>query len=419
LTDINLIRDFYTKDNEVTTRVLPFDYKISNSLLLMGGDKGLGQRRVFSDFFRMDNVQLLLPLVRKSISDHFLPSDRENTTGLDFSGRIDDTLMHISNTLMFEEGRPAPTASNGKAFCQEIIRLFGLLYSNEVLMNPLNALTFDWLNKLNIFAKSKEAASISKDFRIRISEYIHMREKELRDMMDKGGEKISDLNKIGIHKNIMDTMIANNILLNEDEKMTFDELIGNAILFFVTSYDTTVTSTRSVLFCLAHRQDLQQKLYDEIKSKNLDKPDIKIEQLDSSELLTNVVNEGLRLYTPGTNSFERIITKDFSAGGYSFRKGDQIIVPYGPLMWDDKHFSKPREFNLSNITPENKKYYLPFSTGKRACVGRVSADMEMKLFVILTLSKYRLIPMNTEDECRYVNKMAGQIINCGFTLQER
>jgi enediyne biosynthesis protein E7 len=107
-----------------------------------------------------------------------------------------------------------------------------------------------------------------------------------------------------------------------------------------------------------------------------------------------VIQETMRLYPPVWNIIRRALAED-EIGGHRVMAGDKVvlcpyIVHHSPLYWDD-----PEKFDPGRFTPENAKKrtpysYLPFSAGKRACIGGALSIVENTLALTQLLRKFRL-----------------------------
>lgn len=61
--------------------------------------------------------------------------------------------------------------------------------------------------------------------------------------------------------------------------------------------------------------------------------------------------------------------KDTTIQGYNIPKDTMVIANLNSIMFDEKHFSKPHEFNPDRFIDENghvvvPDFYLPFGFGK-------------------------------------------------------
>jgi cytochrome P450 len=107
-----------------------------------------------------------------------------------------------------------------------------------------------------------------------------------------------------------------------------------------------------------------------------------------------VIQETMRLFPP-IWSFIRVATAEDELAGHQIRPGDKIVmcayvVHHSPRYWED-----PEKFDPSRFFPEAEAQrqpltYLPFSAGKRVCIGGALSLVENSLALTQFLRKFRL-----------------------------
>ena len=98
------------------------------------------------------------------------------------------------------------------------------------------------------------------------------------------------------------------------------------------------------------------------------------------------------------NALNHVSNADVIAGDYVIPKGAVIIPSLMNIMLDSKYFENPTEFNpdrfiSSNGTFEPDEHVIPFSIGKRYCLGKSLAEKEFFLFFTGLMSKYDINPV--------------------------
>ena len=86
-------------------------------------------------------------------------------------------------------------------------------------------------------------------------------------------------------------------------------MTAQAIMFYIASFEATVSALAHIIYYLAKYQDLQQKVYEEIKSSNFS-----YEELHELKYLSAFINESLRL-SPSAIFIPRVCVKDFKLKG--------------------------------------------------------------------------------------------------------
>lgn len=166
-----------------------------------------------------------------------------------------------------------------------------------------------------------------------------------------------------------------------------------ALDMFLVGIDTTSNAVASILYQLSQRPEVQERLYDEIsnvlKDQSLSPGDI-----NQMPYLKACVKEVLRMY-PVVIGNGRQLSKDTVICGYNIPKGTQVIFQHYVMGNSDEYFT-----NASEFRPErwlNRSMYkhhpfasLPFGFGKRMCLGRRFAELEIHVMICKMVQSFKM-----------------------------
>lgn len=168
-----------------------------------------------------------------------------------------------------------------------------------------------------------------------------------------------------------------------------------ALDMFIVGIDTTSGAIASILYQLSTHPDKQQLLYDEITSvlPNRDTP-ITSDILEDMQYLKAVIKETLRMY-PVVLGNGRCMTKDTVIKGYNIPTGVQVVFQHYVTGNEEKYFPDARHFLperwlKSNKCPFHPFASLPFGYGRRMCLGRRFADLEIQTLITKIVQNFKI-----------------------------
>ncbi len=215
---------------------------------------------------------------------------------------------------------------------------------------------------------------------------------------------LAEIEKIIIarQKQNLDNSDALGVLLNaQDEngnKLDLEE-IKNQIAALLFAGHTTVTSALSSLcMLLAQHESVLSQLRAEQKKFPLDKP-LTLSMLKEMNYLEQVLQEVLRLLPPAAAGGRKII-KTCEFNNYQLPQGWLLFYSISSTHQDSRVYFEPERFVPERFSPkrnQSQSYpysYIPFGAGRRECLGKELALLEIKIFAALLLRKYEweLIP---------------------------
>src|ERR1700733_9205048 len=83
-----------------------------------------------------------------------------------------------------------------------------------------------------------------------------------------------------------------------EECLDENEILAIAVGFFIAGYDATASTLSFCLYSLALNPEIQEKLYQELKSESDSNGEIPYDKLSKLEYLDAVLSETLRCYPP-------------------------------------------------------------------------------------------------------------------------
>nr|KAF6504545.1 cytochrome P450 family 2 subfamily J member 2 [Rousettus aegyptiacus] len=114
-----------------------------------------------------------------------------------------------------------------------------------------------------------------------------------------------------------------------------------------------------------------------------------------------VIHEVQRMADIVPLNVPREVTADTTLAGYHLPKGTTILTNLTALHKDPKEWATPDTFNpehfLENGQFKKREAFLPFSVGKRVCLGEQLARAELFIFFISLLKKFTFKPPNNEE----------------------
>lgn len=170
----------------------------------------------------------------------------------------------------------------------------------------------------------------------------------------------------------------------EEGEVSEEELTAHASTLVLAGGETVSTFLAASTYYLCKYPEALRHLQYEIRSRFKNYEEIDATSAMQLPYLQAVIQEGLRIYPPGSQGFPRI-----SPGAYV----DGIWIPAGTEVyssaWTITHsasnFHRPNDFLPSRWLDEKrgdlKEASQPFSLGTRGCIGRNFANLEMSLIL--------------------------------------
>ncbi|XP_034002498.1 cytochrome P450 2J2-like [Trematomus bernacchii] len=165
--------------------------------------------------------------------------------------------------------------------------------------------------------------------------------------------------------------------------------------------ETSATTLRWALMYMMHYPEIQEKVQAEIDSvigqsrqpTMADKPNMPYTEA--------VIHEVQRMGNIVPLGVPKMASKDATLGGYSIPKGTTITTILTTVLFDKNEWETPDTFNPEHFldtegTFRRRDAFLPFSAGKRVCIGEHLARMELFLMFTVLLQHFTISPVPGE-----------------------
>ena len=377
LYDNDLIKEFLVKEDLFQKE--PFTRVIINELGLFyqNGETFNRSKALFMKIFAYDGMDRFAPRICKIIKDSFAEFNEKHQITKDEFKRINldqlygPVLERIATLIIF-----------GQDSCQEGSDEWKLCKLNDEFIENGQKLRRHLLFAFfpQISAKLGLVGPIN-DYKV-----IQKHEEELLDKIIRKKKASPE----AYDDCVIDRIIAHNLECertgNKADIMTLTEIMGNYNLFHVAATDTAQNSTKMSI-CHQTIYPANRKLVEEITKEIYDADGLTTtEVIDKNEKSAYWLKETLRLHSPAARIAMRFAVKDVSLGKFTVKKGDAVAVLLAALNFDESAFSEADSFKTDRFSKENEKtlpryQYLPFSVGKRACLGRHLGELILKLLV--------------------------------------
>ncbi|KAI6174303.1 Cytochrome P450 domain containing protein [Aphelenchoides besseyi] len=190
----------------------------------------------------------------------------------------------------------------------------------------------------------------------------------------------------------------NEMRKNQPESYFHEKMLRALVLdLFITGQETTsATLVFLIIYVLNHphvQVEIHRELDEKIGSDRL------VETADRNELvyLNAVINETQRLHNLLPFNLLHKNNKPVVVNGFQIPKGTAIAPQISCVLSDPKIFPEPEKFKPERFVDSEgklKKFdeLIPFSVGKRECIGRSLATMELLLITANLFNRFRLAP---------------------------
>ncbi|XP_047522063.1 cytochrome P450 4C1-like isoform X1 [Pieris napi] len=220
-------------------------------------------------------------------------------------------------------------------------------------------------------------------------------------------------------KSLLDQLLE---LREHDPTLTDEQILWETATIILAGQETVATSLFYTLLVIGSRKDVQEKMYEEIMRTVGDRP-IKKEDLVQLSYCEAVINESLRLYPPAV-AVLRMADHDLKISSCTITKGTTAIINIwgagrSKRSWgDDAAEFRPERWLPPNIPSTSS--HLPFSSGKRACIGKKYSMAFLKTVLVHCIRSYEIISDESFNRMEFkIDIVLRPLKDCSMKIQPR
>ncbi|XP_057695853.1 cytochrome P450 2G1-like isoform X1 [Corythoichthys intestinalis] len=173
----------------------------------------------------------------------------------------------------------------------------------------------------------------------------------------------------------------------------YENLVATVMNLFIAGTETSSSTIRYALSVLIKYPGIQEKMQQEIDAVIGRERCVCMQDRKSMPFTDAVIHEVQRFLDIVPFSLPHYTLRDITFRGYTIPK-DTIIVPLlHSVLKDETQWAHPQSFDPQHFLDHNGNFkknaaFIPFSSGKRSCVGESLARMELFIFFVSLLQHF-------------------------------
>ncbi|CAG04832.1 unnamed protein product, partial [Tetraodon nigroviridis] len=201
-------------------------------------------------------------------------------------------------------------------------------------------------------------------------------------------------------RDYIDTYLAEMEKMKQDPQAGFNvETLQICILDLIEAgTESAATTLRWGLVFILNHPSVQEKVQEEIDRVIGQFRQPALADRANMPYTEAVIHEIQRFANVVPAGFPKMASKDTTLGEYFIPKGSAITTLLSSVLFDKDEWETPDVFNPNHFLDSEGRFrkrdaFLPFSAGKRVCIGEQLAKFELFLFFTSILQRFKLSPV--------------------------
>ena len=190
------------------------------------------------------------------------------------------------------------------------------------------------------------------------------------------------------------------VYLNESEMEGENDeanLVQSIYDFFIAGTETTSTNLRWILLHMANNPAIQEKIQEELDQEIGREKIPSMANRNALPYLEATIHEINRLCTIVPFGVQHMAHRDSTIGGYDVKAGTDVwsniwSAHHDPEVWPNPKMLQPERFLDENNCFKKREEWIPFSLGRRNCIGEQLAKTELLLFTSALFQQFEFSP---------------------------
>ncbi|XP_002961663.2 flavonoid 3'-monooxygenase [Selaginella moellendorffii] len=219
----------------------------------------------------------------------------------------------------------------------------------------------------------------------------------LEDQIDKHRRRKDQAGDGFIPRDFIDVLIS----LEDKDKLSNISTLALLSDMILAGLETSLVTIEWTMAELINHPQVMSKAQQEMDNVVGRARAVQESDLPNLPYIEAIVKESLRLHPALPLGFPHLNPKPVKLGGYTIPGGCKVLVNIwaigrDPARWSDPEAFQPERFLDSNPIPANGQNldFLPFSSGRRVCVGYPLAMRSISFFVASLLQAFEWSPAN-------------------------